>query len=121
MKDVPDIETNTVDKGLATPQSVERARPTVPAVMPRVVIVGAGFGGLWAARALRNTPVQVTVIDRNNHHLFQPLLYQVATGVLSPADISAPIRSVVSKQMNTEVLMSEVTGVDVEKQQALMK
>ena|SRR5207253_226579 len=98
MKDVPNRETNTVDEGLVTPQSVEPARAEVPAVMPRVVIVGAGFGGINAARALREAPVQVTVIDRNNHHLFQPLLYQVATGVLSPAEISAPIRSVLSKQ-----------------------
>jgi len=120
MKDVPDIETNTVDKGLATPQSVERARPTVPAVMPRVVIVGAGFGGLWAARALRNAPVQVTVIDRNNHHLFQPLLYQVATASISPAEICAPIRSVLRKQKNTEVVLAEVTGVDVQAQRVLI-
>src|SRR5881396_3604805 len=120
MRDVPNIETNTVDKGLATPQSVERAHPTVPAVMPRVVIVGAGFGGINAARALRDAPVQVTVIDRNNHHLFQPLLYQVATAVLSPAEISAPIRSVLSKQKNAEVLMDEVTGVDTEAQRVLL-
>ena len=89
--------------------------------MPRVVIVGAGFGGLNAAKALADAPVRVTVIDRNNHHLFQPLLYQVATAVLSPADISAPIRYVLQKQKNTEVLMGEVTGVDVENQRVLMK
>ena len=92
----------------------------VPAVMPHVVIVGAGFGGLQAARALRNVPVQVTVIDRNNHHLFQPLLYQVATAVLSPAEISAPIRSVLRKQKNTEVLLAEVTGVDTQAQRVLL-
>ena len=92
----------------------------VLAVMPRVVIVGAGFGGLQAARALRNVPVQVTVIDRNNHHLFQPLLYQVATAVLSPAEISAPIRSVLRKQKNTEVLLAEVTGVDTQAQRVLL-
>ena len=80
---------------------------------PQVVIVGAGFGGLQAARALRRAPVQVTVIDRRNHHLFQPLLYQVATADLSPADISAPIRSVLRRHRNTEVLLAEVTGVDV--------
>src|SRR6266566_4572193 len=120
MKDVPDIETNTVDKGLATPQSVERARPTVPAVMLRVVIVGAGFGGLWAARALRNAAVQVTVIDRNNHHLFQPLLYQVATAGISPADICAPIRSVLRKPKNADVVLGEVTGVDVQARLVLM-
>ena len=120
MKDVPNRETNTVDEGLVTPQSVEPARAEVPAVMPRVVIVGAGFGGINAARALREAPVQVTVIDRNNHHLFQPLLYQVATGVLSPAEISAPIRSVLSKQKNAEVLMGEVTGVDTQAQRVLL-
>src|SRR5437870_3809178 len=120
MKDVPNRETNTVDEGLVTPQSVEPARAEVPAVMPRVVIVGAGFGGINAARALREAPVQVTVIDRNNHHLFQPLLYQVATGVLSPAEISSPIRSVLSKQQNAEVLMGEVTGVDKEAQRVLL-
>src|SRR3989442_10118612 len=120
MKDVPNRETNTVDEGLVTPQSVEPARAEVPAVMPRVVIVGAGFGGINAARALREAPVQVTVIDRNNHHLFQPLLYQVATGVLSPAEISAPIRSVLNKQKNAEVLMDEVTGVDTQAQRVLL-
>ena len=86
---------------------------------PHVVIVGAGFGGLQAARALGKAPVDVTVIDRNNHHLFQPLLYQVATAVLSPADISAPIRAVVRRQRNTEVLMAEVTGVDLERQEVI--
>src|SRR6266849_4488903 len=120
MKDVPDTETKNTNEQLVAPQSIEPARESVPAAMPRVVIVGAGFGGLHAARALRNAPVQVTVVDRNNHHLFQPLLYQVATGVLSPAEISAPIRSVLSKQKNAEVLLAEVTGVDVEAQRVLM-
>jgi NADH dehydrogenase len=87
---------------------------------PRVVIVGAGFGGLQAARALRNAPVQITVIDRRNHHLFQPLLYQVATADLSPADISMPIRAALRRQRNTEVLLGEVTGVDVEGHRVLM-
>ena len=85
MKDLPDTETTTTNEQLAAPQSLEPARESVPVVKPRVVIVGAGFGGLNAARALHDAPVQVTMIDRNNHHLFQPLLYQVATGVLSPA------------------------------------
>ena len=79
---------------------------------PRVVIVGAGFGGLQAAKCLGSSAVQVIVIDRVNHHLFQPLLYQVATATLSPADIASPIRSVLREQKNTEVIMAEVTGVD---------
>src|SRR3569833_251230 len=81
---------------------------------PRVVIVGAGFGGLHAARALRDLPVDITVIDRRNHHTFQPLLYQVALAVLSPADIAQPIRSILRHQPNTEVLMDEVTSIDVQ-------
>ena len=120
MKDLPDTGTKTTNEQLAAPQSLEPARESVPMVKPRVVIVGAGFGGLNAARALHDAPVQVTVIDRNNHHLFQPLLYQVATGVLSPAEISAPIRSVLSKQKNAEVLMGEVTGVDTQAQRVLL-
>ena len=120
MKDLPDTGTKTTNEQLAAPQSLEPARESVPVVKPRVVIVGAGFGGINAARALHDAPVQVTVIDRNNHHLFQPLLYQVATGVLSPAEISAPIRSVLSKQKNAEVLMGEVTGVDTQAQRVLL-
>jgi NADH:ubiquinone reductase (H+-translocating) len=78
----------------------------------RVVIVGGGFGGLAAAKALRNTPAQVTLIDRTNHHLFQPLLYQVATSVLTPSQIATPIRSILRNQKNTAVIMGEVTGID---------
>ena len=81
--------------------------------LPHVVIVGGGFGGLTAARALRKVPVRVTVIDRTNHHLFQPLLYQVAMAGLSPADIAAPIRSILRKQKNVNVLLDEVTSVDL--------
>jgi len=82
---------------------------------PRVVIVGAGFGGLNAARALAKAPVQITVIDRKNFHTFQPLLYQVATAGLSPGEIAEPIRSILRPYKNVEVLMSEVTGFDLER------
>lgn len=88
--------------------------------LSRIVIVGAGFGGLKAAKALRHANAHVTVIDRQNHHLFQPLLYWVATAGLSPADISSPIRSILHSQKNTEVMMAEVTGVDLEQQRVLM-
>jgi NADH dehydrogenase len=79
----------------------------------RVVIIGAGFGGLFATRALRRAPVDVTVIDRTNHHLFQPLLYQVATGVLSEGDIAPPTRDVLRKEKNTRVLLGEVVQIDL--------
>jgi NADH dehydrogenase len=79
---------------------------------PHVVILGAGFAGLYAAKGLRNAPVHVTVVDRKNHHLFQPMLYQVATAALSPSDIASPIRSVLRRQQNTEVLLAEVISVD---------
>jgi NADH dehydrogenase len=92
---------------------------TTPGVKPRVVIIGAGFGGLRAARALGKAPVDLTVIDRNNHHLFQPLLYQVATAGLSPADIAAPIRHVLHRQSNTTVLLSEVTDIDLTNQRVI--
>src|SRR6476620_343239 len=83
-------------------------------VPPRVVIIGAGFGGLEAAKHLGNKPVRVTVIDRTNYHLFQPLLYQVATAALSPADIAAPIRGILSKYENIDVILAEARGVDIE-------
>lgn len=80
-----------------------------------VVIVGGGFGGLAAAKALRRAPAQVVLIDRTNHHVFQPLLYQVATSTLSPQQIGSPLRAILGKNANTTVLMGEVTGVDVER------
>ena len=86
--------------------------PSASGRKPRVVIVGAGFAGINAAMALKKLPVDVTVIDRRNHHTFQPLLYQVALAVLSPAQIAQPIRTVLSRNTNTEVLMDEVTGID---------
>ena len=80
-----------------------------------IIIAGGGFGGLAAAKALKNTPAQIILIDRTNHHLFQPLLYQVATTVLSPGQIGSPIRGILRKQKNTTVILGEVTGVDKDK------
>src|SRR5829696_5904516 len=79
--------------------------------LPRVVIVGGGFGGLAAARELRKAQVRVTLLDRQNHHLFQPLLYQVATAALSPADIAEPLRHVLRRQDNVEVIMTDVNRI----------
>ncbi|MEY2395503.1 MAG: hypothetical protein QOF94_1848, partial [Acidobacteriaceae bacterium] len=83
---------------------------------PRIIIVGGGFGGLAAAKALKNTPAEIILIDRANHHLFQPLLYQVATTALTPAQIATPIRSILRKQNNTTVILGEVTGIDIDKE-----
>ena len=80
---------------------------------PHVVIVGGGFGGLYAARALAGAPVRVTLLDRRNHHLFQPLLYQVATAALNPADIATPLRSILRRAANVTVLLAEVRSVDL--------
>ena len=90
------------------------------AALPRVVIVGAGFGGLWTAKTLANAPVEVIVIDRENYHLFQPLLYQVATAGLSPADVAAPIRGIIGAYQNTTVMLGEVVGVDIAKRAVLI-
>ncbi len=90
----------------STPEGVSRHR---------VVIVGCGFGGLFAARALRRAPVEITVVDRTNHHLFQPLLYQLATGILSSGEIAPPIRDVLRRQRNTRVLLGDVVGVDADR------
>jgi NADH dehydrogenase len=89
-------------------------------ITPRVVVVGGGFGGLHAARSLKDLPVEVTLIDRRNHHTFQPLLYQVALAVLSPADIAQPIRQILRGQENAEVLMDEVVGIDSLKRQVAL-
>ena len=89
--------------------------------LPHVVIIGAGFGGLTAARALNGAAVRITLVDRTNHHLFQPLLYQVAMAGLSPADIAAPIRSILHKQKNVSVLLDEATAIDLEKQMVTLR
>ena len=86
---------------------------------PRVVIVGGGFGGLSAAKALAKQTFDVTLIDRNNHHLFQPLLYQVATAGLSPADIASPIRGIIGSQRNSTVMLAEVSGVDTARKEVI--
>jgi NADH dehydrogenase len=93
----------------------------MPPDAKRVVIVGGGFGGLAAARRLRHADVQVTLVDRMNHHLFQPLLYQVAAGGLSPSDCAAPIRPSLKRSSNTTVLMAEVTDVDAEQRQVVLE
>src|SRR5204863_1354734 len=79
---------------------------------PKVVIIGGGFGGIEAAKALARAPVDITLIDRQNYHCFQPLLYQVATAALSPADVAWPIRHILRQQKNATVLMTEVNGID---------
>ena len=81
---------------------------------PRVVVVGGGFGGLQAAKALAGAPVDITLIDRRNFHLFQPLVYQVATGALSPGEIAAPLRGVFRRQRNVRVMLAEVAGFDLD-------
>ena len=109
------IESEAYMSELAAPlQRVQGRRP-------RVVIVGGGFAGLHAAKSLGHLPVDVTVLDRRNHHTFQPLLYQVALAVLSPADIASPIRGILRRQANTEVLMDEVTGIDTKAQSLALK
>jgi len=93
---------------------------TQVAPCPRVVIVGAGFGGLSAAQALADTPVNITIVDRRNFHLFQPLLYQVATAGLNPSDIAWPIRGILSRQTNARVVLGEVCGVDTQSNAVLL-
>ncbi|AGA27621.1 NAD(P)/FAD-dependent oxidoreductase [Singulisphaera acidiphila] len=87
---------------------------------PRIVIIGGGFGGLSAARELRRAQARLTLVDRQNHHLFQPLLYQVATAALNPSDIASPIRRILRNQKNVEVLLGEVTAIDLEAKQVVL-
>ena len=94
---------------------------TASGAVPRVVIVGGGFGGLYAAKSLRSAPVRVTLIDRRNFHLFQPLLYQVATGGLSPGEIASPLRHVLRRNRNTEVLLGEVVDIDAVNRRVLLR
>src|SRR5271170_5130424 len=97
------------------------ATASMGGVRKRVVILGAGFGGLHAAQGLKNIPVDVTVLDRTNHNTFQPLLYQVALAVLSPGEIAQPIRSILRAQKNTEVLMDEAVGFNLERRELKLK
>jgi len=94
--------------------SINSSRAMTDKTRPRVVVVGGGFGGLNAAKALARLPLQITLVDRKNHHTFQPLLYQVATAGLSPAEIAAPIREILARYDNVEVLLGDVVGLDVE-------
>ena len=92
----------------------------MPGKIPLVVIVGGGFGGLAAAMALRRAPVNVLLIDKSNHHVFQPLLYQVATSVLAPGQIASPLRGLLAAQENTSVLLGNVTGIDAATRHAIV-
>src|SRR3984957_21143456 len=87
---------------------------------PRVVIVGGGFGGFYAARSLAKAPVRLTLVDKRNYHLFRPMLYQVATGLLAGDEVAPSLRVLFSKQKNVDVLMSDVTGVDVANRKVLL-
>jgi NADH dehydrogenase len=111
----PDSATDPVAQFVSVDEHLHR--PAYVAGKPHVVIVGGGFAGLNAAKALDDAPVEITLVDRRNHHLFAPLLYQVATAQLSPADIAQPIRGILRRQKNLKVLLGEVVGIDVDGRQ----
>src|SRR5207237_3848813 len=106
--------------GLGGRALAERRRELL-AVAHRVVVVGGGFGGLQAALALRRAPVEVTLVDRRNFHLFQPLTYQVATGALSPGEIAYPLRAIFKRHPNVRVLMAEVTDFDLDAREVRLR
>ena len=109
------IQAPEIDRAGALARRPRRDRPGAMPPRHRVVVVGGGFGGLSAVRALRRAPVDVTLVDRRNFHLFQPLVYQVATGALSPAEIAVPLRAVLRRQANARVLLAEVRDFDLER------
>src|ERR1700688_4946535 len=98
---------------VSRPQETSPPPSDPPLRQPRIVIVGGGFAGVAAARALRHCDAEVTLVDRRNHHIFQPLLYQVATAVLAPSEIAAPIRQLEAKQKNLSVLLAEIKGINL--------
>src|SRR5262249_57837973 len=100
-------------------ENARQIMTSAPQPHSRVVIIGAGFGGLSAAKQLARAPFAVTVVDRHNYHLFQPLLYQVATAGLSPADIASPIRGILRRQKNAHVILAKVSGVDTVRKEVL--
>src|SRR5262249_41682925 len=99
-------------RGVGVENMTATGTTSTTARLPRVVIIGAGFAGVAAARALKRSRAEIAVIDRRNHHIFQPLLYQVATSVLAPAEVAAPIRQLAAEQKNLSVMMAEVVNVD---------
>ncbi len=113
LRGLPDLDHRTGGRVSVESEMTDHVETSNGASAPRVIIVGGGFAGLEAAKTLARAPVTVTVIDRENHHCFQPLLYQAATAALSASDIAWPVRSILSRQGNTRVVMAEVTGVDL--------
>src|SRR5438552_9858318 len=105
---------------IGAPPALQFLSRTMSNHTSHVVIIGSGFAGLHAVRALRKAPVRITLLDRRNHHLFQPLLYQVATAALNASDIAVPIRSILSRQRNATVLMAEATGLDCASKKVLL-